>query len=80
MDWIDRDRKQREIDAIPKYGQCDPLTDKRDFLKEGLEEGLDLINYLDWASQKGEIGSTLFKRLEYDLKRILNVIKINIDR
>ncbi len=78
IDWIDKARKQREIDAIPKYGEIYPLIDSRCFLNEALEEGLDLVNYLQWAVEKGEIGEKLFKRLKFDIKRILNIIKLNM--
>jgi hypothetical protein len=53
--WIDEGRKRREIEAIPKYGPINPLTDRRCFVEEATDELLDGLNYLEWAMNKGEI-------------------------
>jgi len=72
MDWIDRKRKKREIEAWPKYGPIDTLTDHRNFRKEALDELLDSLNYLQWGSVKGEYSEGFWKRLEIDIKDIIN--------
>ena len=43
---IDEARKEREIQAIPKYGPIHPLSDPRCFVIEASEELLDGLNYL----------------------------------
>ena len=55
VDWVDQERKQREIQGNVKYGLIQPLTDSRCFVSEAVEELLDGLNYLEWAMEKGEV-------------------------
>ena len=55
LNWIDKARKAREVEAIPKYGVINPLTDRRCFVAEAMDELLDGLNYLEWAMMKGDI-------------------------
>ena len=75
MDWIDKARKQREIDFEPKYGPIRPKTDSRCFMKEALFELLDAVNYSVWATQKGEISMKRLHWLNLSLRRSINIIR-----
>ena len=55
MGWVDKMRKDRERVGQKKYGLIHPKTDPRSFIKECQDELLDALNYIHWASEKGEI-------------------------
>ena len=55
LNWIDKARKAREVEAIPKYGPIHPVTDSRCFADEAKDELFDALNYLQWSMEKGEL-------------------------
>lgn len=74
--WIDRARKQREVENEPKYGPIRPKTDKRCFRREALEELLDSLNYFEWAFRKGEITKKQWGRLDKGARGILKSLEM----
>lgn len=75
MDWIDKARKQREIDFEPKYGPIRPRTDSRCFRREMLEELLDALNYASWAKGKGEINRYQWKKIDSGIRSVIRCIE-----
>lgn len=75
MDWVDRVKKQREIDFEPKYGPIRPKTDRRCFRKEMIEELLDALNYCEWAKVKGEINHFQWKRIDNTIRVAIHCIE-----
>jgi hypothetical protein len=73
--WIDRARKQRELDFEPKYGPIQPKQDRRCFRREMVEELLDVINYAQWSFQKGEITRSHFQRIDKMSKGVIKLIE-----
>ena len=59
-DRIDTDRFLRALEYAERKGDhSDPaLDDSRDMVKEAIDEGLDMLNYLQWAQSQ-------LKRIEY---------------
>jgi hypothetical protein len=44
--------KRRITEAIPKYGDFEPETDKRNLSEEAIEEILDVGSYMEMCEQK----------------------------
>ena len=76
MDWVDRARRQREIEYEPKYGPIRPRTDPRCFRREMIEELLDALNYAQWSKEKGEINRLRWKRIDSGIKVVIHLIEI----
>jgi hypothetical protein len=78
MDWITKLRKQRIEKGIPKYGPWDPSAfTKRNPLSEAIDEGIDLLNYIEMSEMCGKISEGLKNRLTFDVERVLNILKLN---
>lgn len=80
MDWIDQARKQREIDAIPEYGKMVPKENHRDFIKEGIGELLDALNYFEWSyiredKKKKDLDAAKWFTVQFQIKKILTWLK-----
>lgn len=71
--WIDKARKQREIEGEVKYGRIDPKNDSRCFRREIVEELLDALNYCQWSLEKGEITISKHRVIESDLRRLIKL-------
>ena len=74
-DWVDRARRQREIEYEPKYGPIRPRTDLRCFRREMIEELLDALNYAQWAKEKGEISRQQWRRVDHTIKVVIHLIE-----
>ena len=79
-DWIDRARKQREIDFEPKYGPIYPRTDSRCFRREMIEELLDSLNYAEWSWVKGELNRQQWKILDGITRRAIRCIEATCEK
>ena len=75
MDWIDRARKQREIDFEPKYGPIRPRSDSRCFRRETLELLLDGLNVVSWAKKKGEVNRHQWKKMDSGIRSVIRCIE-----
>ena len=75
MDWIDKARKQREIDFESKYGPIRPRTDSRCFRREMIEDLLDVLNYNQWAKEKGEINRQQWKKMDSGIRSVIRCIE-----
>ena len=78
MDWIDRARKQREIEGNVKYGPIHPVDDCRCFHKEMEDELLDVLNYAQWSMERGEISLCEWVFIDWNIRFVfyrLNRIK-----
>lgn len=73
--WIDAARKQRELEAIPKYGVMNPRTDSRRFIEEATDELLDALNYAEWSMEKGEISFCQWVLIERCIKHSIELLK-----
>lgn len=75
FDWIDEQRKKREIAFEPKYGPIRPKTDRRCFRREMVEELLDTLNYAVWAKEKGEITRNHFQDIDRTTRKVIQNIE-----
>jgi len=75
LNWIDECRKKREVEAIPKYGVINPLTDSRCFVEEATDELLDSLNYLQWAMEKGELSFCEWAEIDEFIRIALSGLK-----
>ncbi len=78
MDWIENYRKERIEKGIAKYGKWDPKSFKalkRDSLQEAIDEGIDLINYLEMAYMEGKISKGFLEKQRIEMKEILGKIE-----
>jgi hypothetical protein len=74
MDWIDRKRRKREMEALSKYGPISPRTDRRCFRREMVEELLDALNYCQWAREKGEVRRRDWKIMDANMRFVIGLI------
>jgi len=65
---IDLLQKERVVKGEFKYGPLDLHSDSRDFIQKALDEILDCLNYLEWATEKGQIASDLYLKIDRSLR------------
>lgn len=75
MDWIDQERRKRELEALIKYGPVSPRTDPRCFRREMVEELLDALNYCQWAREKGEVSRREWKIMDANMRFTIGMIE-----
>jgi hypothetical protein len=57
-----------------KYGVFDPDTDSRDLVDEAGQEVLDSLNYVEMASQKGQLTPELALKISQLLKAAMVIL------
>jgi hypothetical protein len=75
VEWVDRARKEREIEGDVKHGPIHPKSDRRCFRRELLEELLDGLNYSEWAFMKGEITGRQRNRVDRKIHSVIALLQ-----
>jgi hypothetical protein len=71
---IDMLKKERMVKGEAKYGRFDPNNDPRNFINECIDELLDSLNYLEMASQKGQLTPELALKISQLLKGAMVIL------
>lgn len=70
-DKIDEQKRDRLIHGEKNQGVLDLNTDPRDFIKEGVEELIDFLNYIEFAMLQGKVSFCKWVSLDKDLRFLL---------
>lgn len=73
--WIDKAATQRVMEGVRRHGPLDLSTDPRCFIRESLEEMLDVLNYTKWGYEKGQISEKDWQHVDQITRYVIGIIE-----
>ena len=70
-DRIDQEKVKRLLLGERKHGALHLETDHRDFIREGIEELIDFLNYIEFAMWQGKLSFCKWISIDRDVRFII---------